>query len=93
VTIEPIKLLALKKVRVPLVVLNTVFFLTAIFFFRSFQSRGFLFLGFATLFLVQMPKFYENWTKHGKSAQPFFLIMGAFILGFLLMAIFIFTVS
>jgi hypothetical protein len=93
VTIQPIKFLTLKKVRVPLVILSTALFLTAIFLCRSFQSKGFLFLGFATLFLLQMPKFYENWTKHGKPAKPFFFIMGIFIFGFLLMAVFIFTVA
>jgi hypothetical protein len=93
VTIQLIKFLTLKKVRVPLVMLNSALFLTAIFLCRSFQGKGFLFLGFATLFLLQMPYFYENWTKHGRPARPFFLIMGAFMLGFLLMASFIFTVA
>jgi hypothetical protein len=90
---QPIKLLTLKKVRVPLVILNTAFFLTAIVLSLShnFQSRGFLFLGFATLFLLQMPKLFENWTKHEKPARPFFLIMGVFIFCFLLIAILIFA--
>jgi RsiW-degrading membrane proteinase PrsW (M82 family) len=92
-TFQPIKFLESKKVRVPLAILNTIFFLSAILLYRHFQSRGFLFLCFATLFLLQMPYFYNNWMKNKKSERPFFVVMGMFIFGFLAMAIFIFTLA
>jgi hypothetical protein len=98
--IRLIQFLGLKKVRLPLIILNTGFFLTGVVLLLSHDlhgrsaGRGFTLLGFTTLLLLQMPFYYSNWTQHKKEAsdlRAFWVIMGIFLFGFLSSAILFFA--
>ncbi len=79
-TIRLLHLLSLRKVRLPLVILDLALYSAAIILYHDIRGKGFLMLGMALWCLLQLPYLHNNWMKYKKEEASFFWAMGVFLL-------------